>query len=244
MKTLRLLSAVGITSIALAHAGWAAGHSGGGGGVGGGGFSGGGHFGGGGDRVGAGGGFHPGLNGGAGYYYSRGMRFGNSAGRYSSSQARLPLSRPHVINGPDRSMTNRVVNSRPTVGNRAMTSAARPARTSARPTLNGRTDHIAERHDQNWHRDWDRRHAHFSNHRFFVFDDGFWFGLDAGFFPWDYYPYYAYDYYPYDYYPGDYTDVQPYDNSVPVADATVPDAACPTGLLQRSSRWHFWTDNA
>jgi hypothetical protein len=76
--------------------------------------------------------------------------------------------------------------------------------------LNGRTDHIAERHDSNWHHDWDRRHSHFFHHRFFVFDDGFWFGLDDGFFPWDYYPYYAYDYYPYDYYAGYYADVEPY----------------------------------
>ena len=46
MKKLKLLSLVGITSIALAHAGWAAGHGGGGGGFGGG-FPGGGfggHF--------------------------------------------------------------------------------------------------------------------------------------------------------------------------------------------------------
>jgi hypothetical protein len=77
--------------------------------------------------------------------------------------------------------------------------------------LNGRRDHIAERHDANWHRDWDRRHAHFDHDRFFVFDNGFWFGLDAGFFPWDYLPYYAYDYYPYDYY----TDVQPDYNTAP-----------------------------
>jgi hypothetical protein len=89
--------------------------------------------------------------------------------------------------------------------------------------LNGRTDHIAERHDANWHRDWDRRHAHFFHNRFFVFDDGFWFGLDAGSYPWDYLPYYADDYYPYDYY----ADDQPYDNTdpvyngVPAADATV-----------------------
>ena len=41
------------------------------------------------------------------------------------------------------------------------------------------------------------------------FDNGFWFGLDDGFFPWDYLPYYAGDYYPYDYY----TDVQPDYNS-------------------------------
>jgi len=62
-----------------------------------------------------------------------------------------------------------------------------------------------------------------TRNRFFVFDDGFWFGLDAGFYPWDYLPYYADDYYPYDYY----ADDQPYDNTeasnngVPVADPTV-----------------------
>jgi hypothetical protein len=90
---------------------------------------------------------------------------------------------------------------------RGNNSAARQARTSARPSFNG---HIAERHDQNWHNDWDRRHAHFFHNRFFVFIDGSWCGLDDGFFPWDYYPYYAYDYYPYDYYPGYYADVEPY----------------------------------
>ncbi len=104
-----------------------------------------------------------------------------------------------------------------------MPSAARPSRTFPQRGLNGRTDHIAERHDANWHRDWDRRHAHFFHNRFFVFDDGFWFGLDPGFYPWDYLPYYADDYYPYDYY----ADSQPYDNTdyynngVPAADPTV-----------------------
>src|SRR5437870_13644438 len=50
MKKLKLLSLVGITSIALANTGWATGHGGGGGGFGGGGGrgGGGGHFGGGG----------------------------------------------------------------------------------------------------------------------------------------------------------------------------------------------------
>ena len=76
--------------------------------------------------------------------------------------------------------------------------------------MNGRIDrHIAERHDGNWHTDWDQRHAHYDHGRFFVFDDGFWFGLDDGFFPWDYLPYYADDYYPYDYY----ADSLPYDNN-------------------------------
>ena len=107
-------------------------------------------------------------------------------------------------------------------------SMARQSRTTGRGVFNGRMNHIAERHDaNNWHHDWDRRHAHFFHNRFFVFDDGFWFGLDPGFFPWDYYPYYAYDYYPYDYYPGYYADTEPYyyDNGVyssrPMRDPTV-----------------------
>src|SRR5467141_5044737 len=73
MKKLKLLSLVGITSIALANAGWAAGHGGGGGGFGGGGFSGGGHSGGGGRAGPAGGGVRGGggFRGGAGFH-SRG----------------------------------------------------------------------------------------------------------------------------------------------------------------------------
>ena len=67
--------------------------------------------------------------------------------------------------------------------------------------------HVVARHDPNWHNDWDRRHTHFDHGRFFVFVDGFWCGLDDGFFPWDYLPYYPDDYYPYDYD----TNVDPYD---------------------------------
>jgi len=90
-----------------------------------------------------------------------------------------------------------------------MASVARPSQTLPQRGVNGRIDHhIAERHDVNWHGDWDRRHVHFDHGRFFVFDDGFWWGLDDGYFPWDYLPYYPNDYYPYDYY----TDVSPYDN--------------------------------
>ena len=129
MKKLKLLSLVGITSIALANAGWAAGHGGGGGGFGGGGFSSGGHAGGGGGGARSGGG-----------HFGSGARFGGRS-------------------------------------------------------FNGRMGHIVERHDANWHRDWDRRHVHFFHNRFFVFDDGFWFGS----YPWDYYyPYYDQDYYGYD----------------------------------------------
>jgi hypothetical protein len=58
---------------------------------------------------------------------------------------------------------------------------------------------IVERHDANWHRDWDRHHGHFFHHRFFVFDDGFWFGLDPWYYPYDdYYAYDDQDYYGYD----------------------------------------------
>jgi hypothetical protein len=113
-----------------------------------------------------------------------------------------------------------------------MASVARPSQTLPQRGVNGRIDrHLAERHDANWHGDWDRRHAHFDHGHFFVFIDGFWCGLDDGFFPWDYLPYYADDYYPYDYYadsqPYDNTDDQSYDNTdsynngVPAADPTV-----------------------
>jgi hypothetical protein len=75
-------------------------------------------------------------------------------------------------------------------------------------------NHASERHDGNWHRDWDRHRAHFDHNRVFVFVDGFWWGLDPGYYPWAYYPYYDYGYpydnnygYPYDYYSGYY----PYD---------------------------------
>jgi Putative peptidoglycan binding domain len=137
MKKLRLLSLVGITSIALIHAAWAGPHGGGGG------FGGGGGSRGGGGRAGpAGGGFRGGFGGGAGIR-SRGPGF------------------------------------------------------SGRP-FNGRMGRIVERHDANWHRDWDRHHGHFFHNRFFVFGDGFWFGLDPWFYPYDYYAYDDQDYYGYD----------------------------------------------
>src|SRR6266700_3967173 len=70
MKKLTLLSLVGITSIALAHAGWAAGHGGGGGGYGGSGFHGGGGFRGGGFRGGGFGGHFSSMRG--GHTFARG----------------------------------------------------------------------------------------------------------------------------------------------------------------------------
>jgi hypothetical protein len=205
---------------------------------------GGGGFGGGGGRagpVGGGGGFHAAAPAFGGVQRSvgvgmRGGGVGFGIPRYSSVGARPLYRRPLYYNGPvGRSVTpsigagtvvsqpqNRFSSTRNPVGQRPATafnrpgipSAARSAGTGAHRGLNGRTDHIAERHGANWwHRDWDRRHAHFFHNRFFVFDNGFWFGLDSGFFPWDYLPYYAGDYYPYDYY----TDVQPDYNTAPAS---------------------------
>jgi Putative peptidoglycan binding domain len=250
MKTKHLISLlVGITFVALGPAIWAAGHGGGGGGGGGGGFHGGGFGGGGGFH---GGGFRSGGLGGrvgfGGARFSGGVRNFAGAGLRFSSFGRPSYRQPVYSGRPTRSVTpsrgattasnrpqNRFSSTRNEVGQRpavasnraAIASASRSPGTAAQRGLNGRTDHIAERHDANWHRDWDRRHAHFFHNRFFVFDDGFWFGLDAGFYPWDYLPYYADDYYPYDYY----ADDQPYDNTgAPVADPTVQ--AVQTQLMQ------------
>jgi len=215
---------VGITSIALANAGWAADHGGGGGGFGGG-FDGGGFRRGGfsGGRVGS---VVGSRGGGVGFgmpQFHSGVPHSVIAGpRFSGRTGTLPI-RPHAFSGPERTPTNQSAPSNIVRNSSAIPSATRQSQTFPQRGLNGRTDHIFARHDGNWHPDWDRRHAHFHNGHFFVFIDGFWCGLDAGFFPWDYLPYYAYDYYPYDYY----ADVQPYDdtgavyNDVPAADTTV-----------------------
>ena len=125
------------------------------------------------------------------YYYSRGVHYTNARPGHVHSTVQRSPSFAEPNHG---------------IGN----SGVRQSRTVDQSMFNHRMNHIAERHDQNWHSDWDRRHAHFFHNRFFVFIDGSWCGLDDGFFPWDYYPYYAYDYYPYDYYPGYYADVEPY----------------------------------
>ena len=234
MKTKRIFSLIGATLLALGPTVLAAGHGGGGGGFGGGGFVGGGHSGGGGGFGGGrpgGGAFHSSARGFSGgrpaYFYSRGMGFA----RPSNAQVRSPIQQSHSSTRTtriSRGITNPAAHSGQRASLRASNPATRPTNVTQRTTLNGRTDHISERHNAaKWHGDWDRRHSHFFNHRFFVFDDGFWFGLDQGFFPWDYYPYYAYDYYPYDYYPGYYADVEPYYynegvySETPVKDPTV-----------------------
>jgi Putative peptidoglycan binding domain len=215
MKIKQIISLLaGIAFVALSPVTWAAGHGGGGGGGfhggGGGGFHGGG---GGGGFHGGGGGFH----GGGG----RGGGLGYGSPRFQSGAA-------HSVDRGQR-FAGRTGNLARNRG--AMRLAARPSRTFPQRGLNGRANHIAERHEANWHGDWDRRHAHFDHGRFFVFIDGFWWGLDDGFYPWDYLPYYADDYYPYDYY----ADSQPYENTdvyngIPAAEATVQ--AAQTELTQ------------
>ena len=219
-----------LASAALIGQAQGGGNHGGGGGFGGRGFSGGGHVVGGGVRAGPvgggfrGSGFHAAApsfgvgarGGGVGFGVPRYRQPVYYNGRVARSVTPSIGARKTAGRPQNRfSSTRNAVGQRPAVAlNRpANASAARSPGTAAHRGLNGRTDHIAERHDSNWHRDWDRRHAHFFHNRFFVFDNGFWCGLDDGFFPWDYLPYYAGDYYPYDYY----TDVQPDYNTAPAS---------------------------
>ena len=218
MKTKQIISLlVSITCVALSPAIQAAGNGGGGGGFHGGGFGGGFH--GGGFRA---GGFAGGVGmrgGGVGF---GGARFSGSVQNFAGAGPRFssmghPSSRQPVYDGrPNRSVTSNITSNRA-----AMASTVRPSQTLPQRGVNGRMNHIAERHDTNWHNDWDRRHAHFDHGHFFVFINGFWCGLDDGFFPWDYLPYYADDYYPYDYY----ADSLPYNNNAynidPADSATV-----------------------
>jgi hypothetical protein len=115
----------------------------------------------------------------------RSNRTGNNHGRTTTA-----LNRPNS-GGPQ--------NARP--GQASRRTAPRPSNEAAL----GRQNHIVARERGAQHRDWDRRHAHFSRGHWFCWDGAYWIGLDAGYYPWDFYPYYAYDYYPYDYY----TDVEP-----------------------------------
>jgi Putative peptidoglycan binding domain len=115
----------------------------------------------------------------------RGNRIRNNQGRATTA-----LNRPNS-GGPQ--------NARP--GQVSRGTAPRPSNEAAL----GRQNHIVARESGGQHRDWDRRHAHFSRGHWFCWDGAYWIGLDAGYYPWDFYPYYAYDYYPYDYY----TDVEP-----------------------------------
>jgi hypothetical protein len=199
---------VAITTVALTPITWAAGHGGGGGGFGGGG---GGHFGGGGFQ--GGGGFHAGGQV-AGGVSTRGGGVGFGGARVRGGVPNFEGA------GPRFSSFGHPSHAQPQL-NRSHAQVSRPVIASQR-FFNAR-NHVVARHDANWHGDWDRRHAHFDHGRFFVFIDGFWCGLDDGFFPWDYLPYYANDYYPYDYYadadPNDYNGATY--NIAPADSATV-----------------------
>src|SRR4051812_24544593 len=214
---------------------WGAGHGGGGGSRGGG--------------FGAGG-FH---GGGFSHAFAGGPRFGPPVrslavplGRPMLSTVGNPDFRASGVNGMHRTGTN-IPNVRrqpvhgSTIATRSRALAPAAAARATSPRVNsaqagsskavaresaprGFTGRIAERHPaMSWHGNWDRRRLHFDHDRFFVFDDGFWWGLDEGEYPWDYYPYYTYDYYPYDYYVGA-PDNVPADYQGTTAVAPAPDA--------------------
>jgi hypothetical protein len=122
--------------------------------------------------------------------------------RVNSIAARSRATDPRISTATNR-QPNRVgsVAGRNQVSNPRTSTAANPNRQTAANRQSFVRNHASERHDANWHRDWDRHHSHFHNHKVFVFVNGFWWGLDPSF-----YPDYAYDYYPAD-------DYNPYDDS-------------------------------
>jgi len=150
---------VGIATVALSPITWAGSHGG----------PGGGHAGGGGFH-GEGGGFHGSGNigggvgtrgGGVGFGGTRSqsgvLSFEGTGTRFSS------FGHPsHAQSQPDNSSA-----SRPVV-------ARQPDQ-----RFSNLRNHVVSQHGANWHNEWDRRHAHFHNGRFFVFIGDFWCGLDA-----------------------------------------------------------------
>ena len=257
---------IGITLSALAPTTWAGGRGGGGGGgFHGGGFGGGGFHGGGGRAFGGGfrggfGGFYGGRAfGGGARFAAPGRSFGGPRA-FAAQNRGAPGFRAAGMTGRTGTGTNTSRMSRTASQRTGIASTARPATRSTTPRvassqntrvfaarsqagagqngLNGRTDHIAERHSANWNRDWDHHHSHFRNGRFFVFDNGFWWGLDEGYYPWDYYPYSDYDYYPYDYYVGD-PDNVPADYQGTATSAPAPDATVENVQTQLTQQGYY-----
>ena len=210
MKKIKLFSLVTTALVSVSQPAWAGPHGGGGG------FGGGGHFGGvsgGGSRA------APAFSGGGARFggrtvggFARAPQF-YRAPQFHYGSTRMSAVGPHAFT---RSVTRSVT---PYAGRRTAindpssrvgsmagrnrVSDPRISRAANRRSFN--TNHAFARHDTNWHRDWDRRRAHFDHGNVFVFINGLWYG----FYPWDYLPYYGYDYgYPYDYY--DYNDYYPY----------------------------------
>jgi len=225
MKKIRLLNLIGTILVGLGVTAWAGPHGGGGG------FAGGSHFGGysGSSRMapsfpGSGARFSGNRSIGAlsgvpqQFYYYTGS--GMSGSQPNASARQLPVrsispnaGRVAAVNRQPNHVDS-TIGQKPVSGPRLSTAANRQSLIK---------DHAFARRDANWHRDWDKRHAHFHHGHVFVFIDGSWWGL----YPWDYYPYYADDYYPYDnydsdYYPYGYDDQSAYFDSDPYgSNATV-----------------------
>lgn len=212
MKTTKLLSFTITAILALATTAWAGPRSGGGGFVGGGHF-GGSHFGGysGGIRAAqtlSGGGAHFSGNRSIGGLSQAPQQFSYYSGARTSAVMSHASAR-RLPNRSIRSKTGRVaaVNRQSNRVNSAVGQkrVPDPRLSTAQNRQSFMKNHAFAQHDSNWHRDWDKRRAHFDHGHVFVFIDGFWWG----FYPWDYYPYYGYSSYQYDY-TYDY-DGSPYD---------------------------------
>ena len=208
MKTTKLFSLVGTALVGLSVPAWAGPHGAGGGFAGGGHFAGS-HFGGssGGIRA------APTFSGG-GVHFSGNQRIGGLSrapvqqfSYYSGARTSAVLPQAPARQLPSRSVNPNIgraaaVNRQPNrvdsaVGKKRVSDPRLSTAANRQPFMK---DHAFARHDANWHRDWDKRRAHFHRGHVFVFIDGFWWGL----YPGDYYPYGGSDYYPNDYYDYDY----------------------------------------
>ena len=137
-------------------------------------------------------------------YVGKSVSATRQSNRVNSTGGRSRTTDPRIS-----TVTNRQSNRAGSVSDRNRFSDRRPSTAAQRQSFV--RNHASERHDGNWHRDWDRHHSHFHHNKVFVFIGGFWWGLD----PW-LYPYDAYDYYPaddYGYNPYDYSYGYPYDSS-------------------------------
>jgi len=165
-----------------------------------------------------GGGFRAAPYGYGGTHFA-GRSLGGPTGafRYYNGGTQTSAARPSQFSGRANQSTKSYAGRNATVArqqNRPASPTKQNMRTSnaqsAAAVQKAMANHrVFARHDGNWHRDWDRHHAHFDHGHVFVFTDGFWWGL----YPWDYYPYDAYGSYPsdsYDY-PYGYNDY-PYDS--------------------------------
>jgi hypothetical protein len=211
MKKIKFLSLVSTALVGLTLPAWAGPHGGGGGG---GGRFGGGHFGGY-----SGGGFRaaPAFSSGPARFNGRSFGGPSRAPQFYYGGARMSAVTPHSFAGSagrsitSHSGTRAAINNQPNrVGSIAGKSRVSDPRISTAANRQSFIkNHAFARHDANWHRDWDRRHAHFDHGHVFVFADGFWWGLDPGSYPFDSY---ADGSYPYDYsgYPYDYYEYSPY----------------------------------